>query len=54
MSSFGKGSPHRITINVDYKKLVGVWMLGTFITERWDKGVWAKGKLPRNLMLLQA
>ncbi len=54
MSGFGKGVPHGTTMDIDYKKLVGVWMLGTLMTERWDKGVWAKGKFLRNLMLLQA
>ena len=41
-------------MDIDYKKLVGVWMLGTLMTERRDKGVWAKGKFLRNLTLLQA
>ena len=41
-------------MDIDYKKLVGVWVLRTLVTERWDKGVWAEGKFPRNLMLLQA
>ena len=51
-SSFGKRSSHRMTVNIDYKKLVGVQMLGTLVAERQDKGVWAKSKVPRNLMLL--
>ena len=51
---FGKRSPHGMTVDIDYKKLVGMRMLGALVTERRDEGVWAKGKLPRNLMLLRA
>ena len=52
MSGFSKRSPHRTTVNVDYKKLVGVRMLGTLVTERWDERVRAEGELPRNLTVL--
>ncbi len=53
MSGFSKGSPHRTIVDVDYKKLVGVRMLGTLVTERREERVRAEGKLPRNLMLLR-
>ena len=53
-SGFGKRSPHGMTMDGDYKKLVGVRMLGTLMTKRQDEGVRAEGKLPRNLMLLRA